>query len=52
MDDENADVSDEEANAEDASKLEDTPKFDSAEDGPQPRPFPAWNDDEGEVVHI
>lgn len=47
--DENAEITDEEANEEDAERLEDTDKYDSASDGPQPRPFPAWNDDDGTV---
>lgn len=36
-------------NKEDAQLMEDTPKFDSLEDGEQPAPFPLWNDDSGEV---
>jgi hypothetical protein len=52
MDEMELDAEDRAANEEDARKLENTTKYNTMEDGPQPVEPEPWNDDSGEVVFI
>lgn len=49
MSDDNTLEEDAKLNAEDAEKLENTDKSITEDDGEQPAPVPAWNDDSGEL---